>query len=612
MQNVSSALKNKVRPKDAPVLLNGHPPVINHVPAKDAPSPETPAFVADPERLRSCFWKLGETKAGDKYTPLGNHAALAMVNPRQGFAHWRIQQSWIDTLSKERGPKWQNCRLILRLYDVTFIDFNGFNAHQITNIAIHSICGHQLFQLPRPGTMQLAEVGFELRGGEFIPAARSAVVAIAPEGVSRNGGQAALFVDQKGRVKDVPSVWEHQKFLTELRKPRLKSGLRIAAFAFASSACGKSSPLGTFVSELSASQARGGHEVHVFLPRSGVLPRDRDIDGVHYHGLDLEEGSGAIEQALNFARAAELRLHELAPFDLYHLHEWMTGLAPWVGTRPTILSLMSTEKTRLNNAAPTALSLKIQNAERALVELVNCVLTPPWLQEKALAEYGTDKSTIFAFPMEGRLLNEWNCALDAGGVKQALGFGGMDRLLTYVGPLNHEAGLDLLIEALPIAAGRVPNLRLAIVGAGPMHDSLARRAYDIGKGHCVKMMGEMGGVKLTQLLRVSDALILPSRRRIHMDEAVVELARRAGKAVVTTHGGPSHLVKHEENGIITYDNSNSMVWALDRVLGDFDHTQKMGENGRRGEGGGTSWPDISAQYLQLCAERFPELTETKD
>lgn len=104
--------------------------------------------------------------------------------------------------------------------------------------------------------------------------------------------------------------------------------------------------------------------------------------------------------------------------------------------------------------------------------------------------------------------------------------------------------------------------------------------------------------------------MLPSRYRTPLDDAVVDLARRAARPVVTTHGGPAHLVRHEENGLITYDNPGSRVWAIDRILGDPGHADRMGRNGRRGEEASVVWSDVARRYLELCAARFPELSVT--
>jgi glycosyltransferase involved in cell wall biosynthesis len=112
-------------------------------------------------------------------------------------------------------------------------------------------------------------------------------------------------------------------------------------------------------------------------------------------------------------------------------------------------------------------------------------------------------------------------------------------------------------------------------------------------------------------MRAAEALVLPSRYRVPFDDAVVDLARKAGRPVVTTQGGPAHLVRHEETGLVTYDNPGSMVWALDRILGDPGHAERMGRNGWRADGPAVVWSEVAAHYLDLCANHFPVLTERR-
>src|SRR5262249_30245396 len=147
------------------------------------------------------------------YVPAASHVGVHYVSPAQGFVHWRILQSWIDKVARERGHAWHNCRMILRLYDVSYIEFNGFNAHGIVNITLPKICGHMFFGLPRPGTFQLGEVGFGLRNGEFIAAARSLTVQFPADAASRKGGHAALLVDDKFHIEAVHNLWEQEAFL---------------------------------------------------------------------------------------------------------------------------------------------------------------------------------------------------------------------------------------------------------------------------------------------------------------------------------------------------------------------------------------------------------------
>jgi glycosyltransferase involved in cell wall biosynthesis len=386
--------------------------------------------------------------------------------------------------------------------------------------------------------------------------------------------------------------------------------LRIAAFAFGSLATGQDGPLARFVAELAAGQCARGHEVHVFVPASDSFHTPRQVAGVHYHPLALCQEGTPLEVAQAYGCAAAERLCQAQPFDLLHLHEWMTGLVPRSGATAAILSLGSLETTRRNGTPPSELSWKITQAERGVAQTVDGVLTPDWLREKAVAELGLGAGRVFAFPMEGRLPNEWECPLDYGKVKMEIGVGPLDRLLAFVGPLEHAAGPDLLLEALPVLLQRAHNLRLAFVGAGPEYGHLQQRTHQLGVAHAVRLLGHVEGALVPRLLRSAEALVLPSRCRVPLDDAVVDLARRAGRPVVTTHAGPAHLVRHEENGIVTYDNPGSMVWAVDRVLGDPAHGERMGRNGHRGsDGSRVVWSDVARLYLELCAAHFPDLTE---
>lgn len=560
----------------------------------------------DAETLRRVGWEIGEDRPADAYVPAENHVGLAAIHPHEGFAHWRIRPEWVEETARKRGGAWHNCRLIIRLYDVSCIQFNGFNAHRTQDESLSGLCGQRFFRLPRAGTSQIAEVGFLLRNGEFIPAARSHHVPFAPEGWSRNRDLTALFVDERWRILPAGNVWEQEHFLREMRRPKLRQPLRIAAFTLAA----EDGQPSTFIRELAAHQRAMGHEVHIFLPATSATDSSHELEGIFYHPLPVSPDGAPTEFTRTFARAADRLLRELPSFDLLHHHEWLTGLAGSWLRRPRVLSLTSLETTRRNGAAATDLSQKIEESERTIAHSASCVLTPDWLHAQAIAELGGDSERIQPFPMEGRVPNEWEQSLDYGQIKGEIGVGPLDRLLLFMGPLEHAAGVDLLIEALPVALRRAGNLRVGFIGSGSMHGSLEHRAHQLGVAHAVRLLGHREGPQVNRLVRAAEAIVLPSRCRLPFDDAVIDLARKAGRPVITTHGGPAHLVRHEENGLITYDNPGSMVWALDRLLGDPAHAERMGRNGQRNDGSTQSWSDVTRRYLELCAQSFPELTET--
>jgi glycosyltransferase involved in cell wall biosynthesis len=543
-----------------------------------------------------------------------NHVGLAVVNPTNGFAHWRILPEWVDRIRAERREQWNDCRPILRLYDVSFIEFNGLNAHRVQDHTLPELSGHMFFHLPGAGTCQLAEVGFLLRCGEFIPAARSQATAFPRDTASPRCDHSALLVESSGVTEEVGNVWDQEKVLAERNTPRLRSPLRIATFALESTASGQQTGLAAYVSNLAAAQRALGHEVHVFVPGCDGLPAEHA--GVYYHGLRVPPAAGrqenneatCLEVACDFGREAAKALESMPPFDVIHLHEWITGHGAWFRDRPTVLSLTSIEAKRRDDNPATETSLQIEALERELAGAAGLVLVPHQIWTPAVEALQCDRERVHGFSTEGRAQDEWETPLDTGQVKSSVSIGPLDRMLMYVGPLEHSAGVDLLVEALPVVLHRVPNLRFAFVGAGPLAESLHSRAQQLGVAYAVRLLGHIELPGLARLLRSAEGLVLPSRYRVPFDDAVVDLARRAGKPVVTTHGGPAHLVRHEETGLITYDNPGSMVWAMDRLLGDPAHGERMGRAGRKQLGGAPSWEEAARYYFELCARCIPELT----
>ncbi len=253
------------------------------------------------------------------------------------------------------------------------------------------------------------------------------------------------------------------------------------------------------------------------------------------------------------------------------------------------------------------MSQEIEAYERNMAQKADCLLVPANVRDRMVKELDADETKVFGFPMQGRLPDEWECPLDFGQVKKDIGFGPLDRLLLFVGPLEHATGVDLLLEALPILLGRADNIRFALVGEGDMHSHLEHHMHHLGVSHAIRLLGHVEGDFLTKLVRSAEALVLPSRFRVPMDDAVVDLARRGGRPVITTHGGPAHLIHHEETGIITYDNPGSIVWAVDRIISDPFHADQMGRNGKRSENSMPNWEEVGRRYLEICATNFPSL-----
>ena len=228
----------------------------------------------DVESLRRCAWEIGERRAAEGYAPQVNHVGLAMVNPTQGFIHWHILPEWVEQARERSRDSWHHCRMVVRLYDVSYIHFTGLNAHRIRDHPLPALCGQLFFPVPGgAATWQLAEVGFLLRNGEFLPAARSQVAQFARDSASPHCDHTALLVDHERNVEEVGNVWDQEKFLAERNTPRLRSPLRIGSFAFESLASGQDTGLARFVSELAAAQCASATRSTCSSPPPASSPR---------------------------------------------------------------------------------------------------------------------------------------------------------------------------------------------------------------------------------------------------------------------------------------------------------------------------------------------------
>ncbi|HEX5271784.1 MAG TPA: DUF4912 domain-containing protein, partial [Gemmataceae bacterium] len=116
------------------------------------PAAEEQVFTAQlppppsPERLRQVAWAVGEGRPAESYAPPGAHVGVAPVSPAEGFAHWRMPHDWVERTASRKGWAWHNSRPILRLYDVSYIEFNGLNAHRIQDHTLPSLCGELFFK----------------------------------------------------------------------------------------------------------------------------------------------------------------------------------------------------------------------------------------------------------------------------------------------------------------------------------------------------------------------------------------------------------------------------------------------------------------------------------
>ena len=149
--------------------------------------------------------------------------------------------------------------------------------------------------------------------------------------------------------------------------------------------------------------------------------------------------------------------------------------------------------------------------------------------------------------------------------EQAIGGDGAGPLFVYVGRLEREKGVPVLLEAWR-SADLDQDARLALAGTGSLADEVARA------GHGVRALGYVASSELPALYAAADVLVLPSVRTatftepwgLVVNEAMLQsVPVIASDAVGAAAGG---LVRDGRNGLVFPAGSAEALAARLRLL----------------------------------------------
>jgi glycosyltransferase involved in cell wall biosynthesis len=150
-------------------------------------------------------------------------------------------------------------------------------------------------------------------------------------------------------------------------------------------------------------------------------------------------------------------------------------------------------------------------------------------------------------------------------------------MVLFVGGLNDAYGPDIFVDAIPALLKNTPQLRFLLIGGGELEWTIRIKAHYLLFEHAIRLVGHKEGKDLQELVQAADIIVIPNR--ITTTPFQVLAAWSAKKPIVVTHAGGCGLIKHEENGILVYDNPNSIVWGVERILFDWDKGHEVAQKG---------------------------------
>ena len=171
----------------------------------------------------------------------------------------------------------------------------------------------------------------------------------------------------------------------------------------------------------------------------------------------------------------------------------------------------------------------------------------------------------------------------------------------YVGRIDPEKSLDVLIRAFALVLKRVPNAQLVMVGDGASRNDLEDLAEKEGIANSVHFLGRIIGDDLPKIYRIGKVFAITSKTETQ--SIVIMEAMASGLPVIAVRAGAiPELVWNNKNGFLcTPDDSAVIARNLIKILKNTPLQKKFSK---------TSLENIKKHDISYTLTRFEEIYKT--
>ncbi|MDD5005195.1 MAG: DUF4912 domain-containing protein [Candidatus Omnitrophica bacterium] len=149
-------------------------------------SQKSKQFAVEESKYASWPRGSGEHRPTAPDLPAGygdNKIILQIRDPWWIHSYWEVTQNTKDNLRERLGEQYHRASWALRVYDVSFIIFNGSNAHNYFDILINTEASNWYINVSS-GRSFCVDLGLKLKDGTFITVVRSNTVTTPLDGPS--------------------------------------------------------------------------------------------------------------------------------------------------------------------------------------------------------------------------------------------------------------------------------------------------------------------------------------------------------------------------------------------------------------------------------------------
>ncbi len=367
---------------------------------------------------------------------------------------------------------------------------------------------------------------------------------------------------------------------------------------------------------LTAQMARGWQVAAVTGARQGAcdVPRET-IEGIDFHRTvpprALPAPFGELSEIRAFATAIDRVVDSFRP-DILHAHSpVLDALAALKVAKKRNLPLVYEirafwEDAAVGNGTGTEGSLRYR-ATRALeswaVRRADGVAVICEGLRRDLVARGIASDKIMVSPNGVDLTLFGDPPPPDTSLAEELGLTGKD-VLGYLGSFYDYEGLDTLIAAMPALVAARPNVRLLMVGGGPMEAALRAQAAASSVAHAIHFIGRVPHQEVERYYGLVDLLVYP-RKAMRLTDLVTPLKPLEAMAqrrlvAASDVGGHRELIRDGDTGtLFPPDDPAALAMRVAALLADRSGWDAMRDRGRAFVEAERNWASNVARYQPL-------------
>ncbi|MGB3459366.1 MAG: glycosyltransferase family 4 protein [Halobacteriota archaeon] len=348
--------------------------------------------------------------------------------------------------------------------------------------------------------------------------------------------------------------------------------------------------IGLHAHEISKWQGNHGCDVTVYTLKSGGEPTQEFRDGykiVRFRPMIKIMGN-SIAPMFFFKL-----IHNVDDFDIIHAHSHLfftTNVCSLI-RKIRFIPLVITTHGLIGQTAPYWFSnLYLSSIGKFTLKCADRIISYTESERKKLTNLGIDKNKIIVIP------NGVDTKLFSTIKKQERN----SNQILWIGRFVPGKGVEYLIDAFNILIKEYPNLKLIMIGKGPLKGNIEQKIQNLNLRKNITIMNFVPNSNLPKIYQNSDVFVLPSINE-GVPRTILE-AMACGLPIVCT-ALPQLINIVEGCGfLVPLRDPQALADAIFRIISDKELAQKLGENGRKKVVENYSWEDTVKRTINLYEE----------